>query len=451
MDTKTFPITLDLSPKMEEPDYKVFYGKHGAFVMQDMGEGNRVMLDRVIPAISRPLGTGVEESKTFFAKQFVGYVKENKLPFHTDTYDQFEADYIGSYNRIFDAVKQSGFQPSHNRGLDGYVSSILAGQNIGNAKSIADMMEKECEKIRVVDQAMSKKMQTEKRPLEEAIIYLNSEKKSVRMRKEADYKEAHREGGRLSLEIKDRIKASKRGRTKGVLYLDGLDINDYQLKLICEELKGSRKSIEMVSINENKITDLSPLSQFENMRQLSCADNGIKSLKGVENLKKLEGLNLNNNLIESADMLMGLTQLRELSISENEIGQTYAFDSLKNLTSLFVDDNKLKVGKEYNPLNPDRSKLVPVSEEEAEEIEMIYNNPNVDYHVKIEDNGDGYGIVVDIFRDGKRMESKAIEWFKDEPEHSKAQKEDLKDVSEVQGRVNNYRIPSLNPNNGRTR
>lgn len=83
------------------------------------------------------------------------------------------------------------------------------------------------------------------------------------------------------------------------------------------------------------------LSDVINLKNLEIIGQGVKSLKGIEQLKNLEKLGLYANNIEGGQLMYvkDLTQLKSLDLAENKLLEipNGAFDNLVNLEELVLD------------------------------------------------------------------------------------------------------------------
>jgi len=91
-----------------------------------------------------------------------------------------------------------------------------------------------------------------------------------------------------------------------------------------------------LDISYHRITDLEPLGQLPNLRELYLQGNEIENLAPLNSLKSLEILDLSSNLIADIGPLGSLTSLRELNLDDNEItdGNDTVFDQLVDLSRL---------------------------------------------------------------------------------------------------------------------
>ena len=108
-------------------------------------------------------------------------------------------------------------------------------------------------------------------------------------------------------------------------------------------------NLEKLKVNENEISDLTPLKDLKNLKYLELQRNRIVDVSPLANLKNLEFLKLYNNIIENVEPLKNLTNLTGLDLHNNvkvrkEGEKRINYDgitdvsSLKNLTNLtFLD------------------------------------------------------------------------------------------------------------------
>ena len=96
-----------------------------------------------------------------------------------------------------------------------------------------------------------------------------------------------------------------------------------------------------------KLTDLSGLQYFSNLKELNIAGNALKKLSGIEYLKQLELLNLTANKLTTLRGIRHLKQLKNLFIRDNKITTLSEIQHLKKLVILdCLNNKKLKtIGK----------------------------------------------------------------------------------------------------------
>lgn len=101
-----------------------------------------------------------------------------------------------------------------------------------------------------------------------------------------------------------------------------------------------------ISLKTNLLTNVSPLSGLERLRELNLAENKIISFADIE-LPSLEILNLSSNGLRSISNLR-LPKLKKLILSQNKIYfiSPGAFDQCKELETIELQENKLKYFKD---------------------------------------------------------------------------------------------------------
>ena len=137
------------------------------------------------------------------------------------------------------------------------------------------------------------------------------------------------------------------------------DTKDFKFSVTrgMKSLKGIEyaTNLEKLKVNENEISDLTPLKDLKNLKYLELQRNRIVDVSPLANLKNLEFLKLYNNLIENVEPLKDLTNLTGLDLHNNvkvkkEGEKRINYDgitdisSLKNLTKLtFFDVSANKI------------------------------------------------------------------------------------------------------------
>jgi internalin A len=77
------------------------------------------------------------------------------------------------------------------------------------------------------------------------------------------------------------------------------------------------KELEILSLNSNKITDISVLEKLNPLRSLYLSDNAINAIDVLSNLKNLLFLDISYNQVENLSPLADLSLLEKLHISNN--------------------------------------------------------------------------------------------------------------------------------------
>ena len=93
--------------------------------------------------------------------------------------------------------------------------------------------------------------------------------------------------------------------------------------------------------NSNRVSNLSPLAELTNLRDLNLAANSLSNLSPLAGLTNLTRLVLDNNSISNLLPLAGLTNLTELVLYNNSISNVSSLSRLTNLTKLNLWGNEL--------------------------------------------------------------------------------------------------------------
>ena len=117
------------------------------------------------------------------------------------------------------------------------------------------------------------------------------------------------------------------------LDLSGKGITDAQLKELVPEIKKLTNLNELL-LDQNLISDITPLSELTNLQGLSLFYNQIKDISPLAKLTRLEYLNVDSNQISDITPIKDLTKLTGLSICKNPISDISLLAGLKNLTFL---------------------------------------------------------------------------------------------------------------------
>lgn len=121
------------------------------------------------------------------------------------------------------------------------------------------------------------------------------------------------------------------------------DTEDFKFSVTrgMKSLKGIEyaTNLEKLKVNENEISDLSPLKDLENLKYLELQRNRIVDVSPLANLKNLEFLKLYNNLIENVEPLKDLTNLTGLDLHNNvkvrkEGEKRINYDGITDISSL---------------------------------------------------------------------------------------------------------------------
>ena len=118
----------------------------------------------------------------------------------------------------------------------------------------------------------------------------------------------------------------------------------------CEMLDGWMQDITYLDISQgddkeiDNITDFRSISEFDNIVNLKATGHGLKSIKGIENLKNLQTLDISDNELEdiSWNQISELENLEDLNLSNNRFTNIYLPNSkLHNLEKLKLYNNAI--------------------------------------------------------------------------------------------------------------
>ena len=94
-------------------------------------------------------------------------------------------------------------------------------------------------------------------------------------------------------------------------------------------------------INNNSVSDLSPLARLTNLTHLTLRSNNISDISALSGLSQLEFLWVEDNSITDISAVTGLTKLTRLDFGSNSITDISPVVGLTNLTSLWFWGNNI--------------------------------------------------------------------------------------------------------------
>lgn len=103
----------------------------------------------------------------------------------------------------------------------------------------------------------------------------------------------------------------------------------------------TNKTITHLFLDDNAITDISSLSDFEALSTLEIGKNRISDISALKDKKILTTLHLDENQITDISVLATTPYLLTLQISDNQIASLQALSNAEQLTYLYVNRNKL--------------------------------------------------------------------------------------------------------------
>ena len=115
------------------------------------------------------------------------------------------------------------------------------------------------------------------------------------------------------------------------------DASDY-----CQINNINPDDITYLDLSDNKLTDISGIKLFKNLKKLYLDYNRVTDISGIKLFKNLRLLYLNNNEITDIFVLKDLKNLEILNISNNQIKDISVIQYLKNLQILRIDNLELE-------------------------------------------------------------------------------------------------------------
>lgn len=99
------------------------------------------------------------------------------------------------------------------------------------------------------------------------------------------------------------------------------------------------QNLRELTIQFGNITDITAISKLKHLTNLNLNFNKISDISPLKNSTKLVTLYLDSNRISDISPISGMTNLNCLSLNSNELLEIKAVSGLTSLTSLFIDDN----------------------------------------------------------------------------------------------------------------
>lgn len=123
---------------------------------------------------------------------------------------------------------------------------------------------------------------------------------------------------------------------KGVLNLSNKKLTDKDIK----NLKYMKNVTEII-LNNNKLTDLSPLAELTQLEKLTFHDNNVSDISFAKKLTKLKVFGAGNNGIKDISALKGHSELEELWLYGNNISDISALKGCKKLKKVDFANNRI--------------------------------------------------------------------------------------------------------------
>ncbi len=139
--------------------------------------------------------------------------------------------------------------------------------------------------------------------------------------------------------------------------LDGLDITDEQLRTVSELY-----SLESLSLQDNRITDISTLAALGGLSDLNLAGNYIRDISAVSALRSLRKLNLDHNPVSDCSVLSELRYLNSLSVVDTDVPEGNLRELAQQLPSCAIrygkdGEEEILIGERSFPLDSEELML----------------------------------------------------------------------------------------------
>ena len=169
------------------------------------------------------------------------------------------------------------------------------------------------------------------------------------------------------------------------------------------------ETLERLDLDNNKIVNLPNLSKLQRLITLYLRDNKISDISNLEELKNLEALHLRNNKISDISSLEKLPKLHRLYIDKNENLKNYIknIKNLNGINTLFVDE----ITKEDFDWLKTFSTRGAVNATENEDRIRMFNFEKLEIPVKVKKNDikDGFIEIDNPLKDWDDMSIEATD------------------------------------------
>lgn len=117
--------------------------------------------------------------------------------------------------------------------------------------------------------------------------------------------------------------------------LRGLDLETIPSEILTVPWIGA------LSLSDNKISDISLLSQMKELHKLALTNNRIKDISTLESMDKLRFIFLGDNLVEDISVLKSQARLKKLVLNNNQISLLPDLSPFPLLAYLDVSGNPI--------------------------------------------------------------------------------------------------------------
>lgn len=120
-----------------------------------------------------------------------------------------------------------------------------------------------------------------------------------------------------------------------------IDLSSINLKKIPTEILDLHW-LTSINLSNNPLSDLSLLSNFNELQSLTLRHNEIKDINFLENLTNLKQLDFRNNRIRNIQILSKLYNIEIIDLSYNNIKDLSFLENLINLRTIYARGNQIK-------------------------------------------------------------------------------------------------------------
>ena len=106
-------------------------------------------------------------------------------------------------------------------------------------------------------------------------------------------------------------------------------------------------AVQEIDLENNEITDLTPLAGLKLVQSLTLARNKIESIAPLAELERIQYLELSNNSVSDIAPLAKMTNMRSLYLSDNKITKIDVVKGLKKTWTLYLAGNKVE---DFSPI-----------------------------------------------------------------------------------------------------
>ena len=175
------------------------------------------------------------------------------------------------------------------------------------------------------------------------------------------------------------------GKIKKILKERGVPIRHYLYAYQAEQLESLDLSacrvdnldfiryfpnLKELTLDENGISDLTPLQDLSSLTSLSLARNNVSNVSPLQDLSNLQYLNLRDNLLEDVSDLNNLTSLKKVNLSFNDI---YSIDGLTGLENLESADLSYNFITSVSALENSPIKELNITNTDIDDLHAVAN------------------------------------------------------------------------------